>query len=96
MYTLRRISCDGVQMNQAIGETYTYIHREWTFDEFCKMFESYFERKHVADLDETSDIDTKNCYAFVVNGSFVQPLYKNQKSFVMTESGKTFDNVSYK
>lgn len=83
-------------MNQAIGETYIYIHREWNFKEFSEMFEMYFQRKHVADLDETSDFDTKNCYAFVVNAPLYQPLYKNQKNFIMTESGKTFDNVSYK
>lgn len=96
MFTLRRYSGSGVQMNQMIGDGYTLIDRESNYDDFCKTFEAIFQRKHVADLDETSDKDTKDCYAFVCNGSFVQPLYKNQKNFIMTSGGKTFDNVSYK
>ena len=81
-------------MNQVIGDGYTYINRETNYDEFCRSFKVYFDKDHVADLDEESDGDTKNCYAFVVNGAFLQPLYKNQKNFIMTESGKTFDNLT--
>ena len=83
-------------MNQMIGDGYTLIHRETNYDDFCKTFEAVFQIKHVADLDETSNEDTKDCYAFVCNGLFVQPLYKNHKNFIMTSGGKTFDNLSYK
>jgi hypothetical protein len=96
MFTLRRYSGSGVEMNQEIGDNYTFIDRERSYDDFCKSFEIVFKRKHVADLDETSDSDTKNCYAFVGNGSTIQPLYKNQKNFIMTSGGQTFDNVSFR
>ena len=94
MFILRRISGNGVQMNHTIGKDYTHIDRHGNYDDFCKTFKLYFERKHVADLDPESDDNTKRCYAFIVNGAFVQPLYANQKAFVMTECGNTFANVS--
>lgn len=96
MFTLRRFTGNGVQMNQAVGNEYTFIHRERNPEDFKLSFEIYFEKAHVADLDPTADNDTKDCYAFVVNGSFVQPLYKQQESFIMTAGGKTFDNVSFR
>jgi hypothetical protein len=96
MFTLRRISEEGVQMNRIIGDSYTYIDREINPEEFNESFKNYFERNHVADLDETSDNDTKRVYAFVCNSSYVQPLYKNQTNYIMTENGKTFANVSYR
>ena len=96
MFTLRRISGDGIEMNQIIGDGYTYIDREINYEEFRVNFETTFGKKHVADMDETSDDDTKKCYAFVCNSSYVQPLYKNQSNYIMTENGKTFANVSYR
>lgn len=96
MFTLRRISGEGIEMNQIIGDNYTYIDREINYDEFCKNFQYTFGRNHVADLDETSDDDTKKCYAFVCTSNLIQPLYKNQSNYIMTENGKTFANVSYR
>ena len=96
MLVLRRISGDGVEMNQVVGKGYTYIHREVNPDQFRETFKLYFKKDHVADLDPTADKETTNCYAFVVEGSFIQALYKNQKAFMMTESGKTFANLSYR
>jgi len=98
MYTLRRISSTGVEMNHAIGDNYTFIHREYNSDEFRRNFELVFEKPHVADLDDTSDDDTKNVYAFVCHhsGSIIQPLYKKQSNYIMTENGKTFSNLTYK
>ena len=93
MFILRRISGEGIQMNQVIGDGYTFISRDCNHEEFEKTFELVFCRKHVADLDETSDEDTKNCYAFVCNGSLIQPLYKNQKNFIMTDGGRTFEKL---
>lgn len=96
MFTLRRYSGNSVQVNQAIGDSYTLIDRDCNYGDFCKSFEIYFGKKHVADLDEASDSDTKNCYGFIGNGSLLHPLYKNQKNYIMTSGGQTFDNVSFK
>jgi hypothetical protein len=96
MFILRRISSAGVEMNHSLGDGYTYINREYNVLEFRRSFKVFFDKDHVADLDETSDEDSKDVYGFIGNGPFLQPLYKNQKNFIMTESGKTFSNLSYK
>lgn len=96
MYTLRRINGDGVEMNTSLGNGYTYVNRFESYEAFCKDFQSYFDKKHVADLDEASDDDTKRVYGFVGCDKFIQPLYMNQKAFIVSENGKTFANLSYK
>ncbi|MCL1658612.1 hypothetical protein M2T79_18555 [Elizabethkingia miricola] len=96
MFVLRRISGEGIEMNKVIGDGYTVIDRESTVEDFKKVFEHYFEKRQIADLDSESDFDTKNCYAFVTNDSFIQPLYKNQQNYIMSENGKTFSNLTYR
>jgi len=83
-------------MNHAIGDSYTYIHRETNPEQFRDTFKVYFKKNHVADLDETSDDDSKRVYAFVCSGAYNQPLWANQKAYIMTESGKTFANISFR
>ncbi len=96
MLVLRRISGQGVEMNYVVGDGYTYIHREQNPEDFRKTFKRIFEKDHVADGDDANDHDTKNVYAFVCHEDYVQPLYKNQKNFMMTENGNTFANLTYK
>ena len=83
-------------MNFVLGNSYTFVSRHENYDEFCKSFRYSFGRDHVADLDESADQDTKNCYAFVSNedGNKLYALFQNQKNYIMTENGKTFSNVS--
>ena len=97
MFTLRKV-IDGIQSNQEIGEDYQVIERFTNYEEFCKAFETAFERKHVADLDDTSDNYTKNCYILltVKGGSQIIPLYLNQQNYIMSDNGKTFSNLTYK
>jgi len=89
------MSGQGVEINQFIGKSYSYIHRDFNPKEFRETFKLVFEKDHVADLDPASDTDTKMCYAFVCHGE-IQPLYKNQSNYIMSESGATFANLSYK
>jgi len=96
MLVLRRFSENGVEMNQVIGKGYTYIHREINPKQFRETYREYFKKDHVADDDPTSDKESKNCYAFVCEGALIQALYKTQKAFMMTESGQTFSNLTYK
>lgn len=84
-------------MNHSIGKDYTHIGRAENPDYFKETFELHFKKNHVADNDKSSDKDTKNCYAFIAyDGGKIQPLYKNQKNFMMIDTGKTFANLSYK
>lgn len=97
MYTLRKV-IDNVQHNQSIGENYQVIERDSNYNEFRKAYHTLFKSEHVADKDTNSDNFTKECYIILIvkSGTEMIPLYKNQKNYIMTESGKTFCNLSYK
>ena len=96
MFILRRISGKGIEINQSIGVSYTYVGKDLNYEDFSKAFESYFGFAHRADLDEESNSDTKQCYAFILGDLIDQPLYKDQKNFIMTECGRTFENLTFK
>lgn len=95
MYTLRRISGPGVEMNFALGQSYTVVHRFISYEDFQRSFQAFYQKPHVADLDPTADWETLNVFAFVVseNGTSVHPLYKDQQSYIMTENGGTFSKL---
>ena len=97
MFILRRINGNGVQLNKVMGDGYTHICRAQNPDYFRETFKAYFNKKHVSDEDPKSDDDTKRVYGFVAfNGGEIMPLWKNQKNYIMTDSGKTFANLSFK
>lgn len=98
MYTLRRISGQGVEMNFALGKSYTVVDRNVSYEEFRRDFERFFNKPHVADMDPTSDDNTKRVYAFVGDegGQHVYCLYTGQQAYIMTESGSTFSNLTLK
>jgi hypothetical protein len=98
MFILRRISGDGVEMNFELGQTYTIVERFFAYESFEREFERFFNRPHVADMDPTSDEMTKKVYAFVGTdgGLNIYPLYLGQKAYIMTDSGKTFNNLTIK
>lgn len=96
MYTLRTILANNKQINQSIGNVYSIVERDFNYQEFCDMFKMVFGRNHVADLDETADNFTKECHAFIQFMGDTLPLYKHSNYYIMTESGKTFSNLSYK
>lgn len=96
MFSLRKI-IENSQTNYVLGIQYQVIERESDYEKFREIFSKSFNYEHAADLDEKSDDYTKNCYAFIVTNDFEPiPLYKNQKNYIMTESGKTFSNLTYK
>lgn len=97
-FILRKVLNNSTYTNVILGNQYQVIDRETNYNEFSKAFEKNFEKFHIADLDPTSDNFTQNCYAFLVieNGNKLIPLYKKQWNYIMTESGKTFENLTYK
>lgn len=83
MFVLRKITADGVEMNIAIGNNYTLVNPERCSEEFERTLK--MQDKSIRD----------KIYAFIFDESGkAKPLYKAQKAFIMTENGKTFDNVS--
>ena len=96
-FILRSVYSDRTEQNKSLGADYQLIHRELNYNEFSKMFNALYQRTHVNDGDELSDINTKQIYAFVIyDGGNVIPLNKDIAYFIMTEGGKTFSNLSYK
>lgn len=97
MYTLRKINGDGLESNQIIGPFYVIVFRQYNYDEFCRSFKAFFNMDHVPDDHPEAGDFSKQCYAFINNGSsFFEPLYKGQRNYIMTESGQTFANVSFR
>jgi len=96
MYTLRMVDSNQKQTNQLIGNIYSLIDRNSNYNEFSGNFRMLFGKSHVADLDENSDEHTKNVYAILDFMGDMIPLYKDTAYYIMTESGKTFSNLSYR
>jgi hypothetical protein len=97
-YTLRTLTKEHLLTDELIGRKYQLINRFENYDKFQEVFKQCFLKDHVADSDESADRFTKNCYAFLIleDGSVLKPLYMDKRYYVMTESGKTFSNVSYR
>lgn len=95
MFTLR-IIIDEIQTNESLGDNYTLVHREYNYEEFCRLYKTVFGTDHVADTDPQSDKYARRCYAFIIGDFPTKPLYKDQSYFIMTDRGTTFDNLTYK
>lgn len=96
MYTFRTITSSNKQINQLIGDDYSFIDSHVNYDEFSDVFLECFGINHIADLDETANELTKTCHAFLeYKGEYI-PLYVKNNYYIMTESGKTFSNLSYR
>lgn len=92
MYTLRRISSRGVEMNHFLGKSYTLVTLEKSRDEFISNYRLLFQWE----FDDTpKGSDNENIFALISNedGSHVQPLYSNQQNYVMGSDGKTLSTI---
>jgi hypothetical protein len=89
MFILRRITSEGKRMNLCIGEIYEDILKETDKEDFKKICESM----------KWSDNDP-DLYGFVSyntpKGNINHPLYKKSTYFIMTETGKTFADLTLK
>lgn len=88
MFTLRTVrKSDNAEDNFSLGDSYRFIHREWSPELFAKEMEKRCE---------TAD---DNLYAIVVcgfGGDRMFPILKSDWNYIMSENGKTFANISYK
>lgn len=144
MYTLRKLTTDGVEMNFELGSSYVVVKKENSVKEFERAFREIIIGNNNIFFSEQKDItgdlndDNKNfwldvpvalekgfkyihvenntyfiksetevksafdnevedqIYAFVTSegGKDVFPLYIRQKNFIMTDTGKTFSNLT--
>lgn len=97
MYTLRTFE-NGLESNRSLGTSYDVVNRETNYEKFSEAYELFWGKAHTADLDTESDEYTKKTFSFLVirDGAEMIPLYKGGLYYVMTESGKTFDNLTFK
>lgn len=86
MFILRIYTkAEKVETNQVLGPIYSIIRKEENPTEFELILTNQFKR-----------LNEDVIYAFVSydSGREMRPLYKGQSAYIMTESGKTFSNVS--
>lgn len=79
MFYLRRLSIDGREHNQFLGESYYLVHKDTSPDEFGKLHKFHFASE-----------EDKGCFAFVSTPTSLHPVFVKDKSYIMTESGRTF------
>lgn len=86
MFVLRRITSEGLQTNESIGDHYNYVDAELNPKEFKEG------------MDQMKWVKDPNIYGFVVfnNGSQLRALYKNSTYFVMCSNGQTFANITHR
>lgn len=83
MFTLRKITSNGYEMNFSLGKHYGIEYREKNQEEFNKRFKDYIE----AHGDEIYGIICDEDSTF-------HCLFKKQQNYIMNSSGKTYANVS--
>jgi hypothetical protein len=87
MFILRQITKKGKISNMCIGTMYEVVSKEIDKEGFEFLLRVV-----------NSHPDQKDIYAILIygEGQNTYPLYKGVRSYIMTESGKTFDNISYR
>ena len=98
MYTLRSIIGYDYEHNQGLGNCYSVVSREQVCGkEFNKALSAFLNKEIGEDLPQEVIDDAMEIYAFVLKEDTIPlPLYKKNKYYIMTESGKTFCNLSLK
>lgn len=98
MYTLTEIATrkENVSFHQKLGERFSIIEREISQGEFETAYNSLYNKPNGGLFDE-KDIDP-NIYCLLVSegGREIIPLYKANFYYIVTETGKTFKNLTFK
>lgn len=88
MFILRRITSEGNELNDCLGDRYHLVLKERNQEEYEKALKVLKWK------------DDEELYGFIIyskgNEMIHYPLYKKSVYFIMTETGKTFANISKK
>ena len=86
MFILRTFNERHIEQNEELGDNYSFIEKEGNKKEFIELLNSF-----VMDEEQKEKV-----YAFILynDGAGTLPLYVGHLYFIMTESGKTFANIS--
>ena len=77
-----------IPCNFIIGDKYEYIERGSNKEFFKYVYKEYFNKKHVADLDDNADYVSKNIGGFILtydneNNYTYFPIFKDVRSYVL-------------
>lgn len=88
MFTIRRITSQNLESNQALGERYVLIDKEKNPEDFEKSLKAM----------KWTNEQASEVYAFVSynSGKDIMPLYRKSTYFIMTGKGQTFANISFR
>lgn len=88
MFILRQIVKNGLTSNQCLGRRYLVTHKAYQPEQFEALLK-------VTDHHP----DSEKIFAILTYGDEKQdsyPLYTGFSYYIMTESGKTFDNLTFR
>jgi hypothetical protein len=88
MFILRKISPNSFgQENLQIGDFYRLSHFIYTPADF---------KEALKEFDGSTEVDKVYGFVHYNNGHDIYPLYNGDQYYIMTENGKTFDNLTNK
>lgn len=77
---------EGLASVQSIGTSYNYIDKDRNPTEFNKTHEIYFK---------STQPDTTYGFLIYDHGKAIRPLFRKQEAYIMTDEGKTFENLTH-
>jgi len=97
MYTLRIIEEENIESNQALGEKFTVLLKQFVSNErWLDTYRAIFGQSMSPDSDILEV--PKSIHAFVISegGKNIIALKDNAYNYIVTENGKTFKNLTFK
>lgn len=76
--------------NYILGKSYTYYNAEM----HPKEFEEFYE-KVISEQPLSTENSKVYCFVFDESGNYYS-LWTNERNFIMTDKGATFENLSYR
>lgn len=90
MFILRHVPKGGAPINTILGNFYKVVMYQGNEDQFQEQADSYWDCPKVIPAEKRYE---EGYYAFLVSEKTTIPL-KHGYNYIMTDSGKTFENIS--
>lgn len=88
MFALRKITSEGVQINIALGRTFTLVDSRRSPEKFEKDIKLLYPGNSVKEDKTYAILSGEECG--------VIELFTGQDNYIVTDTGKTFSNITYK
>lgn len=93
MFVLREIKKEDIQTNIGLGNDYTYIGKSISPHAFQMLYEQTFPYTIIEGKLDQKHMETVKAFVKDCSGENI-PIYNENRYFVMTESGKTFERLN--